>query len=200
MRSFLQLYLLSGVAGGLLQTIGGICLPGHFGAGFTVGASAGVFGLVAAFATMYPEQPLTMLVALIIPISMRAKYLLLVSGLLALFGVLVPVDRVAHMAHLGGLLAGMAYVAWMIRPAEGLFGARPREESERARELVRAAPAPKSQWRKQGQTQPGDLTPSEYISRKVDPILDKISARGIGSLTTEERRILEEARRKMGKP
>jgi hypothetical protein len=40
------------------------------------------------------------------------------------------------------------------------------------------------------------------MSREVDPILDKISAQGIGSLTDQERKILEAARNRLdsGKP
>ena len=44
-----------------------------------------------------------------------------------------------------------------------------------------------------------DLPSEEFISREVDPILDKISAHGIQSLTERERKILEAARNKMAK-
>ena len=44
---------------------------------------------------------------------------------------------------------------------------------------------------------PQDLPPAEFISREVDPILEKISAHGIQSLTAHEREILEAARAKM---
>ncbi len=44
-----------------------------------------------------------------------------------------------------------------------------------------------------------DLPADEFFSKTVDPILDKISAHGIQSLTERERRILEAARERMGK-
>src|SRR5437879_6255037 len=44
-----------------------------------------------------------------------------------------------------------------------------------------------------------DLPPEEFLSKEVDPILEKISAHGIQSLTDRERRILEAAREKMAK-
>jgi hypothetical protein len=54
-----------------------------------------------------------------------------------------------------------------------------------------------SPWRP-AKTEPGDdLPPEEFISREVDPILDKISQHGIHSLTERERQILEAARKKM---
>ena len=44
-----------------------------------------------------------------------------------------------------------------------------------------------------------DLSSADFLSKEVDPILDKISAHGIQSLTERERRILEAARAKMSK-
>jgi hypothetical protein len=43
------------------------------------------------------------------------------------------------------------------------------------------------------------LPPAEFISREVDPILEKISAQGIHSLTDRERQILEAARSRMAR-
>jgi hypothetical protein len=37
----------------------------------------------------------------------------------------------------------------------------------------------------------------DFMAREVDPILEKISARGIQSLTEQEKRILETARQRM---
>jgi membrane associated rhomboid family serine protease len=200
---FLRLYLLSGVAGGLLQATGGILFPVHFGAGAgTVGASAGAFGLVAAYATLYPERPLNLLLWFVLTVTIRAKYLLLFSGLLAFFGIMVPTDTVAHAAHLGGLITGILFVVLIIRPPEGLFHWGHRQPEAPPRELVKAPTVRKPVWHRQNQAdQPGppDSLSPDFISREVDPILDKISAKGIHSLTARERRILEEARNKMGK-
>ncbi|MEI6782169.1 MAG: rhomboid family intramembrane serine protease, partial [Verrucomicrobiota bacterium] len=67
-QKFLALYFSSGVIGGLFQALGGLLLRGHF-AESVVGASAGAFGLVAAFATLYPERPLMLLIFFIIPVN-----------------------------------------------------------------------------------------------------------------------------------
>ena len=64
----LKLYLASGVIGGLLFVGLGFAFPGKFGSA-VVGASAGVFGLVAAFATRAPEQPITLLVFFVLPVN-----------------------------------------------------------------------------------------------------------------------------------
>jgi len=54
-------------------------------------------------------------------------------------------------------------------------------------------------WKSPKPEEPREVTSGEFISREVDPILDKISAHGIQSLTARERQILEAARNKMEK-
>lgn len=196
---FLEVYLASGVLGGIIQGLLGVVFPNAFGMA-TVGASAGVAALLAVFCTLEPDQ--TLYVQFILPI--RARYLLYGSLAISAFFILVPVDPgVAHGAHLGGLLGGMAYVHWILRRDRSLLNLRPYSAVERPRELARAN-AGKAFWKKQpvhreDTSTTDDLPPSEFISREVDPILDKISAHGIQSLTERERRILDAARRKMAK-
>ncbi len=194
---FLTLYFSSGVIGGLLQALAGVLLGGDFAAPM-VGASAGAFGLVAAFAMLYPERPLMLLLFFVIPVSMRAKFLLLFSGLLSLLGILYPVGNIAHMAHLGGMLTGIAFVRYAMHwhwrwPS---FRRAPRPS---LRPLVKVPRHTSSLWRQSRASVDEDLPPEEFLSKEVDPILDKISAHGIQSLTERERRILETAREKMGK-
>ena len=52
-------------------------------------------------------------------------------------------------------------------------------------------------WRSAAGKPDEDLATDEFLSSEVDPILDKISAHGIHSLTAREREILEKARKKM---
>lgn len=119
-RNFVMLYLASGVAGGLLQ-VGASVLSQKF-AGPVVGASAGLFGLIAAFTTLYPEIRLTVLLFLFIPVKMTANTMLTVAVALTVIGLIVTgfwpnlaINRVAHAAHLGGLLAGLIFLRWKMR-------------------------------------------------------------------------------------
>ncbi len=109
-RNFLRLYLVSGSAGGLLQIACSLLFPGHFMASPVVGASAGVFGVVGAFAAMIPEQRLTMLLFFVLPVTMKAKSMIYLATALALWGIIFP-DNVAHVAHLGGMFTGI----WMLK-------------------------------------------------------------------------------------
>jgi membrane associated rhomboid family serine protease len=70
----------------------------------TVGASGGVFGLLLAFAMVFPKR---MIMPLFPPIPMRAPVFVAVYGALELlFGVTGTFQGVAHFAHLGGLAGG----------------------------------------------------------------------------------------------
>ncbi len=191
-KAFLKVYFLSGVGGGLLQAGLGWAAPNYFGA-TTFGASAGVCGLISAFAMMEPDGEIRLWG--ILPI--KAKHFLWGAGGIALFFTLVPGGGgYAHAAHLGGFIAGLAFMRWdSSRPA---MSWNPLQGRRRKRELVQAA-AKITRWRGAREERAVELPPEEFISREVDPILDKISAHGIHSLTPRERQILEAARAKMGK-
>ena len=143
----------------------------------------------------------------IIPVNLRAKFLLLFSALLAVFGILFPMDNIAHAAHLGGMLTGIVFVRYAIH-WQWHWPRRPEPQRRPLRPLIRIPrrnSAGESLHQILANEDPpredslADLPPEEFVSREVDPILDKISARGIQSLTARERRILETAREKMAR-
>jgi membrane associated rhomboid family serine protease len=189
--AFLKVYLLSGVAGGLFQALLGALLPVHFRME-VLGASAGVYGLIAAATVVEPNA--VILLSFIIPV--KAKYFLFLAAGISLFYIFVPDSGIAHGAHLGGLMAGYAYVRWGMQAESIFLSRRLRRPLLRPRELIQVRSQRETPWRR-AKTQPEDLSPTEFISREVDPILDKISAHGIQSLTPRERQILEKARAKM---
>jgi membrane associated rhomboid family serine protease len=127
-KRMLEVYLLSGVVGGGIHVLGSLLFPSHFGVvtlfGVTnyvpmVGASAGLFGLMAAFATLYPEEDLKILLP---PVTVSARVLLGVCAGISVLGMLMTRSEVAHGAHLGGILAGFLCVrrltAQMKKPVE----------------------------------------------------------------------------------
>ena len=67
------------------------------------------------------------------------------------------------------------------------------------RRLVKVPSHKPSPWGQTSRPAEDDLPADEFLSKEVDPILDKISAHGIQSLTERERRVLEKARAKMAK-
>ena len=70
----------------------------------TIGASGAVFGVLLAFGMMYPNA---MIMLLIPPIPIKAKYFVIGYGLLELsLGVTGAQSGVAHFAHVGGMIFG----------------------------------------------------------------------------------------------
>jgi membrane associated rhomboid family serine protease len=194
-KSFTMLYFASGIIGGLFQSIYMMLL--HQDATAVVGASAGASGLIAAFAVLFPDT----LILLMFVLPMPAKFLLLIEFVLSIAG-MWPNSRffdpgIAHAAHLGGMICGVLFVRyavhWRFRWPQ-LNRARPQP----LRRLVKV-PTHKPAWGQNAQRADDDLPAEEFLSKEVDPILDKISAHGIQSLTERERRVLEKARAKMAK-
>ncbi len=71
----------------------------------TVGASGAVFGVLLAFGMLFPN---TQLMLLFPPIPIKAKYFVIIYGLLELYLGFAnhAGDNVAHFAHLGGMIFG----------------------------------------------------------------------------------------------
>lgn len=111
-RRYLGLYLVSGAFGGGLHVLVAWLSPGHF-ATPVVGASAGLCGILAAVCALYAEEKVDVKLFYVIPLRMRAKFLLLAVALVTMGGALFPFGNVAHLAHLGGLVGGLVALNFM---------------------------------------------------------------------------------------
>jgi membrane associated rhomboid family serine protease len=186
---FIRLYLLCGIVGGL----GWLIISARSGMS-CVGASGAIYGIVGAFAGLYPRRPLTILFYFF-PITMQARTLVIILALISIaasyFGRL---GGVAHMAHLAGGLAGYFYGRRVAR--YGIYGGMSRTTEPKAlqwltnrfrRVGLRLKKArPRVVWK-------GDETPS---TREVDRVLDKLANGGWSSLSSKDRDVLERASRK----
>ena len=78
----------------------------------TIGASGGVFGLLLAFAVLFPHQKVFVI---LIPVPLPARVFAIGYAALELFqGVTNTDSGVAHFAHLGGML-GAGLLIWLWR-------------------------------------------------------------------------------------
>lgn len=85
-----------------------------------VGASGAIYGLILAFAFLFPNAPIYLF---FIPVPIKAKYLAVGYFILELLmGVSSQADSVAHFAHLGGMIFGFALL-WYWRK-KGIFNNR----------------------------------------------------------------------------
>jgi membrane associated rhomboid family serine protease len=110
----LACYFASVVTAALSQ----LFIPMLFGAppGATIGASGGVFGLLLAYAMLFPKRKV---VPLIPPIPMPAwLFAALYAGVELFLGVTGTLSGIAHFAHLGGMV-GSALVIAQWRYARG---------------------------------------------------------------------------------
>jgi membrane associated rhomboid family serine protease len=163
-RRFTWLYFLSGITGALASFVFSFASP-------IIGASAGVFGVMMAFAHFWPHTPIH--IWGIIPVP--ARMLVIITTVLAIWsGFGGRGGGIAHFAHLGGYAGAFLYLKWLDRK-RGAF-----------RKKVTAAPK-EAVSRLEGWKTIDRSRIHEVNREEVDRILDKISAQGIGSLTPQEK-------------
>lgn len=76
----------------------------------TIGASGGVLGVLPAFAILFPQARIQLLFP---PVNLKAPVFVLLYGAFELaFGVTGALPTIAHFAHLGGMVGGIALLAW----------------------------------------------------------------------------------------
>lgn len=187
-KRFLWFYGAAAASGGLLW------LAANWTSGGVVwGASAAVYGLLTIFACFYPNRQVTFLLFFVVPVTVKPKYVAYVLLGLDLCGFLfyeimgaASPFGFAHSAHLGGMLAGWVYYRY-IHEGKWSFGRAASFEMPkwaRKRETASAS-APKYKV---------NLTDRSDLRAEVDRILDKINSQGFGSLTDEEKRVLDSAK------
>ena len=139
----------------------------------TVGASGAVYGILLAFGMMWPNSRIYIYFA----IPIKAKWFVIIYGLIELFSGFSSVDNVAHFAHVGGMLFGLGLILYW-RYKEG--GWRPNFRIKFNKNFT--SDRPKSDW---------DYNKDRADDEKrTDEILEKISKGGYSSLTEEEKEFL----------
>jgi hypothetical protein len=133
-------------------------------------------GVLTAYAVMFPNRELTLLLFFILPVRMRARTLALGFAAISIFnGVLGSPDRVAHFAHLGGMLVGFLYmkIDWR-HLSVGKFIRNLKSKSKM------------NVHRK-------DEDEIERLRHLVDQVLDKANDVGMENLSREEKVFLKKA-------
>ena len=73
-----------------------------------VGASGAIYGVLIAYAMLFPESRMTLLFP---PVTLSAKWMVAIfAGIELLTGVTGTVEGVAHFAHLGGMVVGFILI------------------------------------------------------------------------------------------
>ena len=182
-RTFILYYLYCGVGAAVFSLL----LAGIMPVAAFVGASGAVLGVAVAFAYFWPEAEL-----IVFPIPFPIKARTLVIGLV-IFDVVAwrlwPNDGIAHLAHVGGAMFG--YLFFRVQTLSRKNPTQPAHAVERvvmvqsgASEPDRRTPATPPRPRRRIDADP--------VAAEVDRVLDKISEKGLSSLTPAERRFLDE--------
>jgi len=199
-KKFFYYYLLCGVVAGLFQIFLTPLLTGL--AAPTIGASGAIYGVLIAFGVVFPNR----YIFLYFFIPIKAKYLIAFMILIEFFAI-SPGSNVAHLAHLGGALAGFIYIlldkntdaaikhifkrsSFKVKKPYNPFGGISdafKHKDEDVQEARFYEVKDDDHEDKKG----------EISQEDIDKILDKISQSGYQNLTEKEKKILFEASKKM---
>jgi membrane associated rhomboid family serine protease len=200
-RHVLPLYLLGGIAGGMVFFVSANFFSiDHLIGDYAMGASAAVMAIVVAAGVTAPDY----LIHLLFFGAVRLKYIVAVLVFLDLIGIAGYHNTGGHFAHLGGAAMGWLFVAqarrgrnWskpinQITDTIGGFFDRLFTGSQKGPKVIFKNPeAKKSAPHRRGKMA-GDLSHQEQL----DSILDKIKDSGYESLTAEEKEFLFHASKK----
>jgi membrane associated rhomboid family serine protease len=173
-KEFLKFVLICGVGAGLINV-----LVEPSSRAPIIGASGIIYGLLVAFAMLFPDA----VVYLYFFIPIKAKHMAILFGLLEFMAsTQSSTSAVARIAHLGGMVIAFVYIRWwnsFSMYVRAFFN----ELRERGAGKRRATPKP---------SQPHvAAAPVDDDAAQVDRILDKILEHGEKALTDDERAILQ---------
>lgn len=77
----------------------------------TLGASGAIYGILLAFGYIFPRRPIFLM---FIPVPIQARWMVLGYGVIELLQAISnnPGDNTAHLAHLGGMIIGLAMLIY----------------------------------------------------------------------------------------
>lgn len=168
---FLTLYTVSGLTAAAVSAV----FSPQVG---IIGASGAVFGVQLGYARFWPRD--VIYIWGVLPIEARWLVILL-AGFSLYAGFSGAVSGIAHFAHLGGFAGGWAYLKWIESrsPArQWKKRVQPPQEKPRNADLER--------WRRI------DRDSVHPVNREeLDRLMHKIDQQGVGSLTPDERALLD---------
>lgn len=191
---FVAVYVLGGLAGGVLYLLMFNTVPFFIErSGFSgmVGASAAVYAIVVATATLLPNY--TFFLLFLGPV--KIKYIAAFYVVISFLGT-TQENAGGNIAHLGGALMGFVFIKQL--QAGINWGMWITVTVDWFKDLFKSKPKVKVTYR--GEEKATSKKPASPVSKasqaEIDIILDKISDRGYESLTKEEKEKLFNASKK----
>lgn len=188
----IAVYVLGGIAGGLAYVLMSNTIPFFIersGLGM-VGASAAVYAVMVAVATLLPNYTFFLLFIGPVRIKFIAFFMIAISFIGS-----VGDNPGGNIAHLGGALIGFVYIKQL--QAGVNWGLWITVTIDWFKDLFKSKPKVKVTYRGEERTSKKPSAPTSKASQaEIDVILDKISDRGYESLTKEEKEKLFNASKK----
>jgi len=187
----IALYILGALAGGLVYLVFYNTIPYYVAQqnSYMVGASAAVYAIVVATATLIPDY--TFFLLFLGPV--RIKYIAAVAIVISFLGS-VGENAGGNIAHLGGALMGFVYLKQLQAGAN--WGSWVTATLDWFKGIIAAKPKVKVTYRKQYSEGQKPKAKSSISQDEIDAILDKISDGGYESLSKEEKEKLFNASKK----
>ncbi|SHM52757.1 Membrane associated serine protease, rhomboid family [Cyclobacterium lianum] len=194
-RKLVNLYFLGGIAGGLLYMVLYNIAPyfsDRVDGALMLGASAGVYAIVVAAATLRPDTHFHLL--LIGPV--KIKYIAIFYVLVA-FANSAGANAGGELAHLGGAALGYIYILQLNKGVD--LGKPVQAVGQFFEKLFSAKPKVKVTYRRGSESgrsasgrsrSTGATSGSSSTQEEIDRILDKIAEKGYDNLSKEEKRKL----------
>ncbi len=194
-KRYLIYYLTTGIGAGFIQELVWGLMYGQLAIHHvTIGASGAVFGILLAFAWLFPE---TRMFIFPIPVPIRARVLVIIYALVELWSGFSVSDNVAHFAHLGGMLFGVILILYWkkkgVDTGAGLWnGSRVKEWWERVSKKAKPSHTSStySNYHYQEPIREEKTQAEKEKEAEINRILDKIKLSGYDSLTNEEKQKL----------
>jgi len=182
---FLRYYILSGIGAGFFISLMNYIAFIKFGESAalvtTIGASGAIYAVLLAYAMLWPDREV--LFYFILPV--KIKYLVIAFGLMEFFGTLSSAagagGNISHIGHLGGIISGYFLIRFM----------------RSSKSSVKFKKSFIEKFKKQNRlNEKKKVIDTRIVAKKIiDDLLGKIAKNGMNSLTPEEKKKLEWARK-----
>jgi membrane associated rhomboid family serine protease len=182
-RSFIKYYLYCGAgAGFFIMLMNFLVFSKYSVSPITIGASGAIYAVLLAYGITWPNREV--LLYFVIPI--KIKYLVIGFGLIEFFGTLSTATgtggNISHIGHLGGFFSGLIYIFSQRRPGK-------RSTTKKNGVVEQALKSARLKKKKQ------EIETRIKAKKIIDELLAKIAKNGMSSLTDEEKKKLEWARK-----
>jgi len=186
-REFYKFFFITGIGSGLITML----FSAHSQIP-VVGASGAIYGVLVAFAMLFPERYIYFY--FLIPI--KAKYFVMIMVVITFFSTMAPaVSNISHLTHLGGLAIGYLYLsrykllACLRHPTHSVNWHWPRLIIKNPFRNMHLNLHRKKRQKDSQQTNFSYETEAT-MREELDRILDKINSAGYDRLTEQEKSTL----------